>query len=218
MGANGRPKNMQINSVSYQEQKENEVDTPFGGYEGHADQGERVNLACWEDFAGNNAFNVNIVGKCVVSSSWIIHSGASTHVCSDASMFHSINNMSYATSVKLPDIVRIVKSGGIVKLNNTIDLFNCLFVPNFNYNLLSVSKLGKTAHIHVIFFANFCLLQDTKSNKVLVVGKENGELYILSAESFLSVVNFYSDICSRLFANPKHVVNTINKTASDSSL
>ncbi|GAA0162379.1 hypothetical protein LIER_18484 [Lithospermum erythrorhizon] len=45
---------------------------------------------------------------------------------------------------ELPDdTVRIVKSGGDVKLSNIITLLDYLFVPTFNYNLLSDTRYQK---------------------------------------------------------------------------
>ncbi|GAA0153448.1 hypothetical protein LIER_11684 [Lithospermum erythrorhizon] len=113
----------------------------------------------------------------------------------------------------------VVKSGGQVKLNNNIILVDWLLVPMFNYNLLSVSRLGRTAQIQTIFLLDFCLLQDIKSFKVLAVGKEKGGLYVLDSESFLSpIIDFYSKLYSRLCFVDKPIVNNINKTINYSAL
>ncbi|GAA0156032.1 hypothetical protein LIER_13619 [Lithospermum erythrorhizon] len=61
--------------------------------------------------------------------------------------------------------------------------------------------------------------EDTKSHKVLAVGRENGELYVLNHESFLSsVVDFYSQLLTRLSILVDPAVNSINNNASDSTL
>lgn len=54
-----------------------------------------------------------------------------------------------------------------------------LYVPSFNFNLVSVNKLSSTAHVKFIFFPTYCLLQDLRTDEVLIKGKNVGNLYVL---------------------------------------
>lgn len=58
-------------------------------------------------------------------------------------------------------------------------LTNVLYIPNFCYNLISISKLTKDLNCFVSFYPRFCLFQDLSSGKIKGIGKEQGALYIL---------------------------------------
>ncbi|GAA0141892.1 hypothetical protein LIER_02933 [Lithospermum erythrorhizon] len=145
---------------------------------------------------------------------------AVVHLCGDINLFHSITNERSATFVKLPDnTMRRATFIGVIELKTGIILLDCLYVSSFNYNLLSVSKIGKTANIHAIFFPDFCLLQDTRNHKILAVEKEKGGLYVLSNKSFQSsIIDFHANLYSRLCNVAKPVVNSVNKTTNDVTL
>ncbi|GAA0140406.1 hypothetical protein LIER_01762 [Lithospermum erythrorhizon] len=148
-----RPRNANVNNVEYQEDEMQ--NTPLN----HID--EVVNFTNYAEFAGNLVVGFSNACDKMSCGSWIVDNGASVHVCSDINLFHSINNMSYSISVKLPDdTVRVVKSGGVVKLNSNIMLTDCLYVPFFNYNLLSDTKSLELGHCSPIVMKHVqCLNQ-----------------------------------------------------------
>ncbi|GAA0148133.1 hypothetical protein LIER_07657 [Lithospermum erythrorhizon] len=120
--------------------------------------------------------------------SWIIDTGASTHICS--SMKHLKSSIISNTSVCLPDnTTKSVHSIGTVVLFDTLQLEGCLYVPSFKYNLLSVSKLAKESNIQAVFDSKCCILQDFKTSKVLAVAKEANGLYVLDSSSLSFHVN-----------------------------
>ncbi|XP_070049281.1 uncharacterized protein [Nicotiana tomentosiformis] len=49
---------------------------------------------------------------------------------------------------------------------------NILHIPEFKYNLLSVSKLTKKLQCLAAFYPDFCIFQELSSRKVLEIGKE----------------------------------------------
>jgi len=53
-----------------------------------------------------------------------------------------------------------------------------LLVPDFKFNMLSVSKATKQLSCFVSFYPDFCVFQDLHSGKVKGIGKEKGGLYI----------------------------------------
>jgi len=73
---------------------------------------------------------------------WIIDSGATDHVC------HNLN--AFTTSTKIEPILISLPNGqavyatysGIVKLSAKLYLTNVLYVPQFQLNLISISKLS----------------------------------------------------------------------------
>lgn len=72
-------------------------------------------------------------------------------------------------------------------LSEYLHLDNVLYVPKFNYNLLSVSKLIKDSKLNFLFLSTCCLIQDPLTKRVVAVGKEEAGLYKLNQMSFLSV-------------------------------
>ncbi|GAA0157747.1 hypothetical protein LIER_14945 [Lithospermum erythrorhizon] len=91
--------------------------------------------------------------------SWIVDSGASTHMCCDIAIFDSLQNAKQFEHVHLPDNSTItVKSIGIVQLPANLKLVDCLYVSSFKCNLLYVSKIVKTSSVRFSFFANHYLL------------------------------------------------------------
>ena len=113
---------------------------------------------------------------------WIIDTGASNH------MVHNFSLMSQSTNpdaqggmkVNLPtgDQVSIIHVGESLVLKDKL-VKDVLFVPEFKYNLLSVSQLTKQLKCAVVFFPDFCIFQDLFNGRVLGIGKENQGLYIL---------------------------------------
>ncbi|GAA0145115.1 hypothetical protein LIER_36077 [Lithospermum erythrorhizon] len=151
-GGVSRTRCVNVNNVEYQD--DGIENTPLN----HAE--EVVNFTEFGEFAGNLVASISNDCVNMLCGSWIEDSGASVHVCSDIKLFDSITNMSYNTFAKLLDnTVKVVKSGGNVKLSNNMILVDCFYVPTFNYNLLLVRKIRKIAQI--IFLPEFCLLQDT---------------------------------------------------------
>ncbi|KAH0723558.1 hypothetical protein KY289_006602 [Solanum tuberosum] len=52
-----------------------------------------------------------------------------------------------------------------------------LVVPDFKFNLLSVSKITKELSCFVSFYPDFCVFQDLCSGRVKGIGREEGSLY-----------------------------------------
>lgn len=84
-------------------------------------------------------------------------------------------------TITLPDqSCFIVQHVGDIRLTSDLILLNVLLVPNFTYNLLSVSALLKDDQFSMTFCGNTCVIQ--KKFRLKMIGKVeqlNG-LYILS--------------------------------------
>ena len=82
--------------------------------------------------------------------------------------------------VHLPNVnVTLVEFIGSSVLPNNDVITGVFQVSQFQFNLLSVSKLTKELHCSSTFFPNFCIFQDISNGRVKIIGKENGGLYIL---------------------------------------
>ena len=77
----------------------------------------------------------------VPSDAWVIDTRATHHVCCNISLF-SHSRLVYNTTVTLPNgHVVAINRVGFVRLPDTLNLDNVLFVPMFTFNLLSISAL-----------------------------------------------------------------------------
>ena len=61
----------------------------------------------------------------------------------------------------------------------SILLTSVLSLPNFSFNLMSVSKLTRAFKCYISFFPDFCLFQDLMTKQIIGRGRESGGLYIL---------------------------------------
>ena len=128
------------------------------------------------NFSGNNFH--------FFTKHWIVDSGATHHVCFDSTCFSSFNNTPNPNKVTLPDgtTVHIAKTGTVI-INSEITLTNVLYVPQFRFNLISVSALLNSCCTNVLFTTNQCFLQG--SSQILRIGtaKKIGNLYYLQQET-----------------------------------
>lgn len=94
---------------------------------------------------------------------------------SNKSLLHDkakINNCN-ARRVHLPNgTTTTVSHVGSYTMGNTGTLSNVLCIPNFKYNLLSVSKITRDLCCSATFSPHFFLFQDLYSGKVKVIGRE----------------------------------------------
>eukprot|EP00963_Diacronema_lutheri_P008108 scaffold697_cov287-Pavlova_lutheri.AAC.1 len=74
--------------------------------------------------------------------SWIVDSGATTHVCSDRSLFLSFEDLENSQAIMVGNGERVLaKRKRKVQLSAKVILQNVLFCPDLHVNLISVPKL-----------------------------------------------------------------------------
>ena len=94
--------------------------------------------------------------------SWIIDSGATDQMCCQPSLFDYMQPLAQKKhSVRVPDgrIIK-VKCSGNITLKNGICLREVLYIPDFNYNLISMQKLCTNLECCVFFNAKDCVIQE----------------------------------------------------------
>ena len=68
---------------------------------------------------------------------------------------------------------------GTANLSSNLSLSYVLYIPDFPFNLLSISKLTKILNCATIFLSTHCIFQDLKTGKIIGGGHEAGGLYHL---------------------------------------
>lgn len=113
---------------------------------------------------------------------WILDSGATCHITSKNSRLSSISSC-VGRKVLLPNGEHsLVTHVGECKVVSDGILKNVLVVPEFKYDLLSVSQLTRQLRCSVNFFREFFVIQDLSNGKVKGIGKEVDGLYYFSTQ------------------------------------
>ncbi|XP_019440938.1 PREDICTED: uncharacterized protein LOC109346011 [Lupinus angustifolius] len=86
--------------------------------------------------------------------------GATDHVCPDLSIFDIHHNIKPITIGLLNGNTVSAKISGTVNLTDSLILHNVLYVPEFNFNLISIHKLTNSLHCKLIFDSSNCSIQD----------------------------------------------------------
>ena len=118
-------------------------------------------------------------------TSWVIDSGASSHMTGFPSVITS-----YRPETSIPD-VRIadgrscpVLGSGQSRATSSLPLQHVLYITGFPANLLSISAITKALHCGVFFFPHHCVFQDLDTGRRIVLGCENGRgIYELVSDS-----------------------------------
>ena len=123
------------------------------------------------------------LNKCLVSSSsseWVIDSRATDHMTGNSSLFSTFQSHPLTPSANLADGSQscVLRSDTIFP-TPSLPLSSVLNLPNFSFNLVSVSKLTRTLICYISFFPSFCLFQDFMTKHIIGRGREAGGLYIL---------------------------------------
>ncbi|KAF7833313.1 Retrovirus-related Pol polyprotein from transposon TNT 1-94 [Senna tora] len=141
-----------------------------------------VNASYFADFAGNLLISKsNFVDY---KNKWVIDSGASSHVTGNLDLLKNLRAIRGLNTVTLPDgSVKTVKSVGTAELTDKLKLQNVLFVPNFRYNLIFVSKMVTDSNVEVKFHSSSYVMQDQLSNQIIAEGKLEKNLFVLSKNS-----------------------------------
>lgn len=134
------------------------------------------NFSLINQIGTHSSDNHNTIGNvlpfaCAISKhdqvTWILDLGATDHVASSLNL--------YTTYKKIPSIIVRLPNGqqtlathsGTMQLIDSLILTNVLSLPNFTFNLMSISKLASSLSCKLFFCADKCLIQDIANHKMI---------------------------------------------------
>lgn len=117
--------------------------------------------------------------------SWIVDTGASDHMSSYLPHFTTKRTLQRPVLVRLPyGHTKIVSIVGNIKICPGITLQNVLYVQDFKYNLLSISKLLEDNDFVALFTQKGFMVQDPTTKRIVADGNKESGLYKLQAAGF----------------------------------
>ena len=117
------------------------------------------------------------------SSKWVINSGATNHMTGNFNLFITFQPHLSTSTVTLADgSTSCVLRLGTIHPTPLIILTSVMSLPQFSFNLISMSKLTRTLNCSISFFPDYCLIQDLLTKRIIGRRRESGDLYILEIE------------------------------------
>ena len=115
----------------------------------------------------------------------IIDTGATKHICCNANLFISMRPI-WNSMVTLSNNEQIpVTLCGDIKLSSKLLLWNVQFVPQFQFNMISISALTTDCKLIVHFFPKYFIIQDLNTMMMISKGEKCDALYVLDTSDFL---------------------------------
>ena len=106
----------------------------------------------------------------------------------DSNIFVDMDVLPKPISITLPDgSSKTVTLVGNVMLDDNIKLKRVLYVPEFKFNLLSVTRLLTDQRLCIHIYPAECIFQDLFTNQIVVVAHEHGGLYKLQSSQEVSM-------------------------------
>lgn len=113
------------------------------------------------------------------SDVWIVDTGETDHIAHPLHLFSTYHNIPPIV-VTLPNGSKLLaKVAGTVQLTDKLILNGALFIPEFAFNLLSVSKLTLSGNCCLVFQQYACFIQELTHWKIVGTTKVNNGLYML---------------------------------------
>ena len=113
---------------------------------------------------------------------WILDTGASDHISSTKDLFSSLNFPTPLHTITLANGSQTIAKGiGSACPLPSLPLTTVLYVLDFSFNLISISKLTHDLHCVLTFSHNSVTLQDQSTGKTIGIGHESQGLFHLNS-------------------------------------
>ena len=168
--ARQRRSNSLYGPVSGNEIKQAETDGPKPAVPGlSADQIQKLLSLIETPKSGSEKLSGNGV--------WLLDSGASYHMTGDLKKLSKVRDIQPVLVGMSNGDNSIATKSGLVQLNSKIVLYDVLFVPGLNCNLISIAQLINELFCTVTFTHKLCVIQDHSMRTPIGVGEQRRGVY-----------------------------------------
>lgn len=127
-----------------------------------------------------------------LSSMWILDSGASDHVCPYIKCFSKIKSIK-PLHIHLPNRnIILANFSGTIILDPSLILLDVLYIPEFRFNLISISKLCHNYHYQIPFSRQSCHIQHVSTKKTISLVDQHRNIYILHKDTYTHSAHTFS--------------------------
>ena len=131
---------------------------------------------------------VNLTRLISSSSKWVIDSGATNHMTCNSNLFTVFQPHPSTSTITLTDeSTSCVLRSETIHPTPLITLTSVMSLPQFSFNLISVSKLTRTLNCSISFFPDYFFIQDLLTKRIIGRERESEGLHILEIEVSKSV-------------------------------
>ena len=154
-----------------------------------------------------------MVTCCLANTSktlWIIDSSSSDHMIGNKALLTQVALL-HLCNIKLPTgKTTQISHKRYVYVNDQITLKNVLYVPDFQHDLLSISKFSMDLGCNVVFLSDCCHLLENDTGHVMLIGRMmHGLYYFLDPSSHSSLIpDKQKSLASTSFQIPSHIPDT----------
>jgi len=115
-----------------------------------------------------------------IKESWIIDSGPIDHVCHNLSIFTTCTKIKLVL-ISVPNGQTVyAKYSGLVRFSDKFYFSDVLYVPHFQLNLISVSKLTHQLKCTLTFTSTHCIIQENLTQERIGTVKVTADLYLVT--------------------------------------
>nr|XP_016504777.1 PREDICTED: uncharacterized protein LOC107822724 [Nicotiana tabacum] len=128
---------------------------------------------------------------------WAIDSGAFDHMTSYKDLLFNLQTLPVPCLVSLPNGYKVkVHLVGSLTLFSNFTIHHVLYLPSFQYNLISIHKLLEQYNVIILFTRTLCAIQAPSLKMPLVLSKLDHSLHklLLPPIASASTTSYYSSI------------------------
>lgn len=149
-------------------------------------------------------FSISINPSFNSSRHQVVDLGATSHICYDQSIFHTLGPVENP-NVTLPNHIQMsIQTIRNVKFSSDLMLNDVLYVLWFKFNLLSISALIRNSSLYVKFLTDSCMIQDLITSWMIGKGEKNVDLYIIDSSS-----SIYNNVCQSSYSVSNNVTSQL---------
>ena len=145
------------------------------------------------------------------SDDWFVDSGATYHMCWDRDCFSIYHSLYHPNRIFLGDSSVVNAYGmGMIRIGDKVNLFNVLYVPDLDINILSFEKFLQQNY-DVLFSGADCILKQGTKN--IIDAFREGNLYRVNGKARKRTIHYSDAFSHPLSVSPQPTDLSLDRPA-----